>query len=55
MITVFNMASGQQEFVPGKSFDEHPEAKPMPRQELQLRLLTVDEAIAGERRVYQPS
>lgn len=51
MITVFDMASGQDDAgKPAVTVDEAPQQQPVRRQETQLRLLTVEEAIAAERR-----
>jgi len=55
MITVFDMASGQQDAgKPAVAVDEVPLQQPVRRQETQLRLLTVEEAIAVERKQRAP-
>jgi len=55
MITVFDMASGQQDAgKPAVAVDEVPLQQPVRRQETQLRLLTVEEAIAAERKQRAP-
>jgi len=51
MITVFDMASGQDEKVIGEPVVvAQATEQARPRQELQLRLLTLDEALAAEQR-----
>ncbi|MBL8508760.1 hypothetical protein [Chitinimonas sp. JJ19] len=51
MITVFDMASGQDEKVIGEPvFVAQATEQARQRQELQLRLLTLDEAMAAEQR-----
>ncbi|MGQ5524587.1 hypothetical protein ACUHMQ_15190 [Chitinimonas sp. PSY-7] len=55
MITVFEMATGQEEVAATHEVEGRQSSYPMSTPPIQLRLLTLDEAMAAEQRSANPN